>query len=84
MTVTEVLDDFPNLTQEDIQACFAFAADRKPHVGSWGMKLLFDQNLSPKLANRLADLFPGSCPVQSVGLDSADDDPIWEYARLNG
>ena len=32
------------------------------------MKLLFDQNLSPKLVNRLADLFPGSGHVQSVGL----------------
>lgn len=29
MTVAEVLDDFPYLTQEDIQACFAFAAERE-------------------------------------------------------
>ncbi len=28
MTVSQVLDDFPDLTAEDIQACFAFAADR--------------------------------------------------------
>lgn len=28
MTVAEVLDDFPDLTAADIQACFAFAADR--------------------------------------------------------
>ncbi len=28
MTVAEVLDDFPDLTAENIQACFAFAADR--------------------------------------------------------
>lgn len=28
MTVTEVLDDFPDLTHADIQACFAFAANR--------------------------------------------------------
>jgi predicted nuclease of predicted toxin-antitoxin system len=48
------------------------------------MKLLFDQNLSPKLVNRLADLFPGCSHVQSVGLDSADDDQVWEHARLNG
>jgi predicted nuclease of predicted toxin-antitoxin system len=48
------------------------------------MKLLFDQNLSPKLVNRLADLFPGSSHVQSAALDCADDDLIWEYARLNG
>lgn len=28
MTVAQVLDDFPDLTAQDIQACFAFAADR--------------------------------------------------------
>ena len=28
ITITEVLDDFPDLSAEDIQACFAFAADR--------------------------------------------------------
>jgi uncharacterized protein (DUF433 family) len=28
MTIQEVLEDFPDLTAEDIQACFAFAADR--------------------------------------------------------
>jgi uncharacterized protein (DUF433 family) len=28
MSVEEVLDDFPDLTADDIQACFAFAADR--------------------------------------------------------
>ncbi len=48
------------------------------------MKLLFDQNLSPKLINRLADLFPGSSHVQSAGLDCADDNQVWEHARLNG
>ncbi len=28
MSVAEVLADFPDLTANDIQACFAFAADR--------------------------------------------------------
>jgi len=32
MTVTEVLDDFPDLTADDIQACFAFAADLNHHL----------------------------------------------------
>ncbi|MBX9584414.1 MAG: DUF433 domain-containing protein [Gemmataceae bacterium] len=27
MSVEEILDDFPNLTREDIVACLAFAAD---------------------------------------------------------
>jgi uncharacterized protein (DUF433 family) len=29
MTIAEVLDDFPYLTQDDILACFAFAAERE-------------------------------------------------------
>jgi uncharacterized protein (DUF433 family) len=28
MTISEVLDDFPDLAPDDIQACFAYAADR--------------------------------------------------------
>ncbi|MDX1961921.1 MAG: DUF433 domain-containing protein [Pirellulales bacterium] len=28
LSIAEVLEDFPDLTYEDIQACFAFAADR--------------------------------------------------------
>jgi uncharacterized protein (DUF433 family) len=28
MTISQVLEDFPDLTADDIQACFAFAADR--------------------------------------------------------
>lgn len=27
MTVAEILDDFPELTETDIRACFAYAAD---------------------------------------------------------
>jgi uncharacterized protein (DUF433 family) len=29
MSYEEILDDFPELTQEDIKACLAFAADRE-------------------------------------------------------
>jgi uncharacterized protein (DUF433 family) len=29
MTVDQVVSDFPYLTHEDIQACFAFAAERE-------------------------------------------------------
>jgi uncharacterized protein (DUF433 family) len=29
MTVPEVLEDFPDITLQDIQACFSFAADRE-------------------------------------------------------
>jgi uncharacterized protein (DUF433 family) len=32
MTVTEILEDFAYLTPEDIQACFAFAAERERNM----------------------------------------------------
>lgn len=48
------------------------------------MKLLFDQNLSPKLATQLADIFPGSTHVHLLGLDQKPDPPIWDFAQENG
>lgn len=34
MTVEEVLEDFPDLTKEDIHACLAYAADRERKLGT--------------------------------------------------
>jgi predicted nuclease of predicted toxin-antitoxin system len=48
------------------------------------MRLLFDQNLSPRLVAALADVFPGASHVALLGLDCADDDTVWFYARANG
>ena len=47
------------------------------------MKLLFDQNLSPRLPDLLSDLFPESVHVREVGLRDASDSDIWEYAYEN-
>lgn len=43
--------------------------------------LLFDQNLSPRLVGQLADIYPGSVHVSMVGLGTASDKAVWEYAR---
>ena len=49
------------------------------------MKLLFDANLSPKLAGRLAELFPDSVHVFDTGLARfTSDETIWEYAGAHG
>ena len=48
------------------------------------MKLLFDENLSPKLPHLLAALFPGSAHVRECGLLGHADEDVWEYARANG
>jgi len=48
------------------------------------MKLLFDQNLSFKLCEQLADLFPDSNQVRRLNLDRADDQAIWQFAKANG
>ncbi|HEX9284788.1 MAG TPA: DUF5615 family PIN-like protein [Nitrospirales bacterium] len=48
------------------------------------MRLLFDQNLSPRLVGVLADLFSGSTHVRNEGLQTADDDTLWNYAARRG
>ena len=47
------------------------------------MKLLFDENLSPKLPNRLSDLFPNSLHVRDVGMKATTDSVVWDYAKEN-
>ena len=48
------------------------------------MKLLFDHHLSPRLVASLADVYPHSNHVYTLGLDQADDKDIWEHARREG
>lgn len=47
------------------------------------MKLLLDQNLSPRLISRLASLYPGISHVSLAGLERASDSEVWDYARAN-
>lgn len=47
------------------------------------MKLLFDQNLSPKLVKSLEDIFPNSNHVFPLGLDKSEDTEVWKYAKDN-
>ena len=47
------------------------------------MKLLFDENLSPKLTSRLSDLFPNSLHVRDVGMKATIDPIVWDYAKDN-
>ena len=47
------------------------------------MKLLVDENLPPRLVQDLADLFPDSAHVSSVGLEGTPDASIWEYAKTH-
>jgi predicted nuclease of predicted toxin-antitoxin system len=48
------------------------------------MRLLFDQNLLPKLAPNLADIFPGSSHVMQEDLGKSTDELVWKYANQNG
>ena len=47
------------------------------------MKLLFDENLSPKLPLLLADIFPDSLHVRDVGMKATADPVVWNYAKDN-
>lgn len=48
------------------------------------MRLLVDQNLSPRLVAALATTYPDSTHVRDVGLAKADDDVVWRYAAEQG
>lgn len=48
------------------------------------MKLLFDQNLSPRLVRALDDVFAVLVHVRDVGLERADDAAVWKYAATHG
>ncbi len=45
------------------------------------MKLLLDQNVSRHLVERLLDSYPDTTHVALVGLATASDREVWEYAR---
>ncbi len=47
------------------------------------MKLLFDQNLSPRRVQCLSDTYPKVSHVSTLGLDSPSDEAIWLFARAN-
>lgn len=47
------------------------------------MKLLFDQNLARVLVRRLTAEYPESADVAELGLATATDRAIWEFARSN-
>jgi predicted nuclease of predicted toxin-antitoxin system len=47
------------------------------------MKLLLDENLPPRLARSVQDLFPGSAHVEDCGLGTATDAEIWRFALAN-
>lgn len=48
------------------------------------MKLLFDQNLSPKLASYFSSNFENCQHLQDIGFGELEDMLVWEYAKTNG
>lgn len=47
------------------------------------MNLLFDQNISFRILNRINDIFPGSISVQNLEYNNPHDLDIWKFAKLN-
>ncbi|TKB73958.1 MAG: hypothetical protein E8D46_08760 [Nitrospira sp.] len=48
------------------------------------MKLLFDHNLSHRLVTALQHDYPDSTHVRDIGLSTASDDDVWQYAAQHG
>lgn len=48
------------------------------------MKLLLDENLSPRLIELLAADFPETTHIERLKMRGATDAAIWDYAGVNG
>lgn len=48
------------------------------------VRLLFDEQLLEELVTLLADLFPGSLHVRSLGAGGTADEIVWHLARDHG
>jgi len=48
------------------------------------VKLLLDQNLSPRLAKKLQEEFDSIVHVDELDISKASDIIIWDYAKENG
>jgi len=52
------------------------------------VKLLLDENVSDRIVTQIAELFPGSAHVKTIGLDKADDRVIcadkWDEMAIYG
>jgi predicted nuclease of predicted toxin-antitoxin system len=47
------------------------------------MKLLFDQNISFRIIEKISNLFPDSKQVRQINLENCKDLEIWEFAKEN-
>jgi hypothetical protein len=45
------------------------------------VKLLLDESISDRVVQRVADLFPESAHIESVGLKEADDQLVWKLGE---
>lgn len=48
------------------------------------LKLLFDENISYKLSQRLIDIFPDSKHIKDFQLEKQEDIKIWKFAKHEG
>ena len=47
------------------------------------MKLLFDQNISPRIVKHLEKEFPLAQQVRHLGLEDSSDNELFEFAKQN-
>lgn len=48
------------------------------------MKLLFDQNISFRIIDKISSNFPEAKQVRELGIENYSDSAIWHFAKDNG
>ena len=82
MSEEQILREFPDLEKADFPTVYEFFASIPERLAV--LEAARCENLPPAAAIDLADLFPESIHVRSVGLASVADGLIWEFAREHG
>jgi len=47
------------------------------------MKLLFDQNISLRIVDKISDIFPEAIQVNKINFRNKKDSDIWNFAKKN-
>ncbi len=63
---------------------FRICSRQRAQIKNRVLKLLFDQNISPKIIKSLGDDFLGSNQVRFLGLENASDLAIFDFAKNQG
>jgi hypothetical protein len=83
MTIMEILVDYPELSEKDIQFCIAYTAYREHRTRVAYMKPFFDQNISFRVIKKLDTVLLGFNQFRNSGLQDRNHTHMSHIHAIN-